>query len=157
VLALLAFGEYANVALGLNGLTLRVLGHVRYSVGVNVLTALAALAANASLVPSMGALGAGVATSGALVLHCVLKQGGLRIGTQVRAFDPRFASVYLAIAAGTAATLMVQWLAAGHPLVPLLTAGASSLALVVFSKRRLMVSETFPEVMRVPVLRALLA
>jgi hypothetical protein len=41
--------------------------------------------------------------------------------------------------------------------VPLLTAAAASLALVVFSKRRLMVSETFPEVMRVPVLRALFA
>jgi O-antigen/teichoic acid export membrane protein len=157
VLSLLALGEYVNVALGLNGLTLRLLSDVRYSVTVNIVAALVGIAANVALVPKFGALGAAYATAGTAILHCVLKQFGLARATGVRAFELRFAALYAGIVACAVAVVFGQLAMPGRPALPLVLAAAASLLLMVASKRVLMVTETFPEVMRVPLIRLLFA
>jgi O-antigen/teichoic acid export membrane protein len=157
LLSLLALGEYVNVALGLNGLTLRLLNNVRYSVTVNLVAAGIAIGANLLLVPRFGALGAAVATSGTLILHCVLKQAGLAWVTGVRPFEFRLSPLYAGIGLGAGTVVLGQWVIPDEPTVLLLLSAAASLLLLIASKRTLMVTETFPEVMRVPLLRALFA
>jgi O-antigen/teichoic acid export membrane protein len=156
VLSLLALGEYVNVALGLNGLTLRLLDRVRYSVAVNAVSAATAVLANLALVPSYGAFGAAVATAGTMIVHGLLKQVGLGV-TGVRLFERRFAPVYLAIAGFAIALAASRWIVPAQSFVLLPVAIALSVLLVVASRRTLMVAETFPELRRVPLLRALLA
>ena len=157
VLSLLALGEYVNVALGLNGLTLRLLSDVRYSVTVNIVSALVGIGANVVLVPRFGALGAAYATAGTAILHCVLKQIGLARATGVRPFEFRLAALYAGIALGATAVIVGQWMMPNSPSLLLALAAAASLLLLVASKRMLMVTETFPEVMRVPLIRMLFA
>ena len=157
VLALLALAEYANVALGLNGLTLRLLSDVRYSVTVNIVAAIIAIVANLILVPRYGALGAAWATTGSALLHCALKQIGLARATGVRPFEWRLSPLYTGIAASAVVVLLGQWAMPTQPVLPLVLAAATSLLLLVSSKRMLMVTETFPEVRRVPLIRMLFA
>ncbi len=157
LLSLVSLGEYVNVALGLNGLTLRVLSDVKYSVTVNVIAALVAIAANLVLVPRLGALGSACATCGTMLLHCVLKQIGLARATGVRPFEFNLSPLYAGIVLGTIAVVLGQWTMPGQPFLLFGLAAAASLLLVVASKRMLMVTETFPEVRRVPLIRMLFA
>lgn len=157
VLSLLALAEYANVAFGLNGLTLRLLSDVRYSVTVNIVTAVVAIAANLVLVPRYGALGAAWATAGTAFLHCALNQIGLARATGVRPFEWRLSALYAGIAVCAAIVVFGQWMLPERPAVLLVLAAVASLLLLVSSKRRLMVTETFPEVRRVPLIRLLFA
>jgi len=157
VLSLLALAEYVNIALGLNGLTLRLLSDVRYSVTLNIVAAVVAIAANAVLVPRYGAVGAACATTGTALLHCLARQIGLARATGVRPFELRLSPLYVGIAAGAATVVLAQWMMPGHPIVLLALAGVVSLLLLVASKRTLMVTETFPEVRRVPLIRMLFA
>jgi O-antigen/teichoic acid export membrane protein len=157
VLSLLALAEYINVALGLNGLTLRLLSDVRYSVTLNIVAAFVAIVANVVLVPRYGALGAAYATTGTAVLYCALKQFGLARATGVRPFELRLAALYAGIVAAAGVVVLGQWLMPDRPIMLLALAGAASLLLLVASKRMLMVTETFPEVMRVPLIRMLFA
>ena len=157
LLSLVALGEYVNVALGLNGLTLRVLSDVKYSVTVNVVSALIAIVANVILVPRLGALGAACATSGTMLLHCVLKQIGLARATGVRPFEFSLSPLYAGIALGTAVVVVGQWVIPQWPVLLLALAASASLLLLVACKRMLMVTETFPEVRRVPLIRMLFA
>jgi O-antigen/teichoic acid export membrane protein len=157
VLSLLALAEYVNVALGLNGLTLRLLSDVRYSVTVNIVAAVIAIAANLILVPRYGAIGAACATTGTALLHCLLRQIGLARATGVRPFEWRLSPLYAGIALGAVTVVVAQWMMPEHPSMLLALAAAASLLLFVASKRMLMVTETFPEVMRVPLIRMLFA
>jgi O-antigen/teichoic acid export membrane protein len=157
LLSLVALGEYVNVALGLNGLTLRVLSDVKYSVAVNVVSALIAIVANVILVPRLGALGAACATSGTMLLHCVLKQIGLARATGVRPFEFNLSALYAGIASGAVIVVLGQLSMPGQPILLFGLAAAASLLLLVASKRMLMVTETFPEVRRVPLIRLLFA
>ena len=157
LLSLIALGEYVNVALGLNGLTLRVLSDVKYSVTVNVVSAIVAILANIVLVPRFGALGAAYATCGTMLFHCVLKQVGLARATGVSPFDFRLSALYGGIVLGAVVVVVGQLSMPGQPILLLLVAAAASLLLLVASKRMLMVTETFPEIRRVPLIRMLFA
>jgi O-antigen/teichoic acid export membrane protein len=151
-LALLALGTYANAALGFNGLTIQMLGRIRYVVVINCCTAAFALAANLVLVGRFGALGAAVAVLATLMLHNLLKQAGLR-GTGVGTFDRRYLRTYLTILGGTAAVGLTQQLL--HPPLPVGVAVAAVVSLVVVGLNRsaLRAAETFPELMRFRVVR----
>lgn len=157
VLSLLALAEYSNVAFGLNGLTLRLLSDVRYSVTVNIVAAVIAIVANIVLVPRYGALGAAWATAGTALLHSALKQIGLARATGVRPFEWRLTALYTGIASCAIAVVVGEWMMPQTPAMPLALAAAVSLLLIVSSKRMLMVTETFPEVRRVPLIRMLFA
>jgi len=157
ILSLLALGYYFNVALGFNGLTLKVYGKVGYIVKLNVAVVIVNLVLSVLLIPRYGALGAAIGTAATLIVHNILKQAGLALGTGIRLFDRRYVPVYASIAVATAGMLVMQvgW---GPPMVVSFAAAALiSLALLRFNRRLLDVEETLPEIMRIPLAGRLLA
>jgi len=152
-LALLSLGQYVNVALGFNGLTLRVYGVVRLIVGINLVAAALNLVLILVLIPPFGPLGAAVGTFLALVAHNVLKQAALRAATGVGLFDRHYLRVYLVVAVVAAALLAVQ--AAVRPpfAVGLGLVALAGLVVVAANRDVLRVGETFPELLRLPLAR----
>lgn len=152
-LAILSVAAYLNVALGFNGLTLRVYGLVRYTVVINLIAAAVSLALNLLLIPVWGPMGAAVSTATALIGFNLLKQAGLRRGTGISVFDRRYAWVYAIIGVATLAIAAVQ-LVLKPGLVPSLLVAAVASAVVLLSTRRALdVGGTFPEVLRLPFAR----
>ncbi|MCE7939622.1 hypothetical protein DCC79_16265 [bacterium] len=155
-LALLSLGYYFNAALGQNGLTLKVFGKVRYVVAVNVATALFNVAAGLLLIPRYGAIGAAVGTCATLVVFNVLKQAGLRLGTGIRLFDPRFGRAYAPIAGGAAGLLFLQIVTDAPVPVAVAFGAAASLVVLRSSRTVLDIEKMFPEILRIPLVRPLL-
>lgn len=155
-LALLSIASYVNVALGFNGLTLRVYGFVRYSVAINIVAAVVSVTLNLLLIPRFGALGAAVATMTALIVFNVLKQAGLRRGTGISLFDRRYAGVYATIAVAAIALLVARYVLDPGFLLSLVLTAVASLGVLVLTRRSLAVADTFPEILRLPFARRIL-
>ena len=155
-LAMLSFAQYINVALGFNGLTLRVYGFVRYTVVINVIAAIVSVTLNLALIPAYGALGAAVATTIALIGFNLLKQAGLRLGTGISVFDRRYMWVYVTIAVAALALAVVQAVLRPGLIVSVILAATTSLAVVWSTRSALDVTNTFPEVLRLPFARRIL-
>jgi O-antigen/teichoic acid export membrane protein len=154
-LALLSFGYYFNTALGFNGLTLRIYGIVRYIVVINVLAAVANVALNLFLIPRYGALGAAIGTTLTLVIHNLLKQAGLRMGTGISIFEWMYLRVYLIIGATALGLIFVSRVIAPPAIVQLGLAGVASLLVLGLNRHSLEMAETFPELRRLPFSRFL--
>lgn len=155
IMAVLAFGYFFHSSLGFNGLTLRVFGKLRYTVGVDVAAAVTNVLVNLLLIPRWGAAGAAVGTSGTMVLHNVLKQYGLWRYTEIGLFSRSYLPTYIALFGVAGALLLAQTvlppslsLAAGVTL-------AAALAVVWACRRALQVDAMFPELARWPLTRAL--
>jgi O-antigen/teichoic acid export membrane protein len=157
ILSLLALAEYFNVALGFNGLTLRVLDRAKYLITISVVAVLVTVGLELVLIPRYGALGAAWGAAGGLIVHNVLKQAGLRLATGISLFDARYRSIYAALAAATTALVIVNWALPDQPWLVLSLAAVASIALFVRCRHALRVSDVFPEVRRVPIIGALLA
>ncbi|HSD79916.1 MAG TPA: oligosaccharide flippase family protein [Solirubrobacteraceae bacterium] len=157
IMAMLSAGYYFNAALGFNGLMLRVYGLVRYVVIISLGAALANVALNLLLIPRYGPVGAGVGTCLTLVVHNVLKQTGLRKGTGISIFDRHHLRVYAVVAAGAAALLAVQLVVDLELAVAIVLTGLVSVGVVAATRNALRVGDTFPELLRVPLLRRVLA
>jgi len=154
-LQLLSLGFFFNVVTGFNGLTLKVLGRLRYIVTVNVIAIVVSLGLDVMLIPRWGALGATVATAAGLVIYNLLKQAGLRQASGLRVFDRQYASFYVLLAAAAALLAVVQALTTSIWIgVP--AAAIVSLGVLRISRERLHMEDTFPELRRVPGLRTLL-
>jgi O-antigen/teichoic acid export membrane protein len=157
ILAVLSIGYYFNAALGFNGVTLKVYGRLKYIVTINLGAIAAGFTASWLLIPSYGAIGAAAATGSTLIVHNLLKQVGLHRATSVDPLDRRYLSVYGWIVLAVLATLLPQWIVPVHPALSVVLALAVSLAVLRGTRHALALSETFPEVARLPVLRSLLA
>lgn len=155
-LALLSLGYYFNAALGQNGLTLKVFGQVRYVVAVNIATALFNVVVGLLLIPRFGAIGAAVGTCATLVVFNVLKQAGLRLGTGIRLFDPRFARAYVPIAGGAAGLLAIELLTDAPAAVAMAFGAVASVVVLRASRSVLDIERMFPEILRLPLMRPLL-
>jgi O-antigen/teichoic acid export membrane protein len=155
-LALLAVGYYFQAALGFNGLTVQVFGRLGYTVTVNVLAAGYNAGVNLLLIPRHGALGAAIGTSSALVVHNLLKQLGLRLGTGITVFDWRYARVYIVIVGAALGFLALQVLLSPPFLVGVALAGLAAAVVVGANRQMLRVGSVFPELLRVPLLRRLI-
>lgn len=155
ILALLSFSYYFNAALGQNGLTLKVFGIVRYLVVINILAVLVNLGVNLLLIPAYGALGAAVGTAGTLVLHNLMKQAGLR-ATGINLFEWRYFRVYLIITLCAVGVFAIQWATAAPPYVSVGLAVVASLLVVRLNRELLNVEQTFPELLRIPLVKYVL-
>jgi O-antigen/teichoic acid export membrane protein len=156
ILAILAVGQYANAATGMNGLTLKVYGKLGYVFVLNLLTLVVTVAVNWILIPPFGALGAAIGTTTTLLVHNLLKQAGVGIYTGVRFFDPHYLRVYALIAASAALLFGLQhWLPLPLP-VELAFAALASLVVLRGNRRLLDVENTLPELARIPLLARLL-
>ncbi len=153
---LFALGYYFNVALGFNGLTLKVLGKVRYVVILNIGATVLNLILAFVLIPRFGALGAAIATSSAMIIHNVFKQTGLRLATNIRIFDWHYFSFYVLIIAAAVMLFFIQYFTIHNVYVLVPIAAVFSLLLLLFSKDKLKVDETFPELLKIPGVRSIL-
>jgi O-antigen/teichoic acid export membrane protein len=153
IVALLSLGYYFNVALGFNGLTIRVLGKTRYIVIINVLAAVTNLVVNLLLIPPYGALGAAIGTSGTMIVHNIFKQTGLRLASGLSIFDRDYLPFYLLIAGSALGLFLIQLFSASSIYVAVPLAGIVSLFVFAMSKKYLHVAETFPELLKLPLLQ----
>jgi O-antigen/teichoic acid export membrane protein len=157
ILAMLSLGYYFNAALGFNALTLQVFGKVRYILVLNFVTFALNFVLSLLLVPRLGALGAGIATMVAVIVYNVMKQVALRLGTGIGTLEWRYVRVYLVIALAALGLLAVQVLTA-PPIYVSFGLAALVAAIVVWVNRDVLeVEEMFPEVVRIPGLRFLVA
>ena len=156
ILTLLSLGNYFQAALGFNGLTLKVYGKLRYIVTLNILAAVVNVVINLALIPLYGALGAAIGTTATLILHNILKQTGLRLGTGINLFDWRYFRVYLIITLSALGVLAAQWLFNPPVYVSVILAGLASLLVFRLNRKQLDIEQTFPELLRLPLMRRLL-
>ncbi len=149
-LALFALGYYFNVALGFNGLTLKVYGRLRYIVLLNLAAAVVNVGINLLLIPRYGALGAAIGTTTTLVVHNLLKQAGLALGTGVNILDRRYVRVYLVILAAVLTLVATTTLFKLSLAMDLALTVAASLAVLLLNRDALRISDTFPVLLRLP-------
>jgi O-antigen/teichoic acid export membrane protein len=157
VLALLSFGYYFNVVLGFNGLTLKVLGKVRYVVLINIAATVSNLAFSFLLIPRYGALGAAIAAAGSMVLHNLLKQAGLRMASGVSLFAREYSWFYGTVVASALILFIVPVFAPNNVFVLVVASAVVSLTLLRCLRRELKIGDTFPEGLRIPILGRYLA
>ena len=156
ILALLSFGYYFNAATGQNGLTLKVYGKIRYVVAIDLFIAVLNVVVALLLIPRYGALGAAIGTTATMVLFNILKQAGLALGTGVNLFEWHYARVYVIIVLGATVLGLVQWLTNAPPLLSILFAGLVSTIVFLLNRRALNISQNFPELSRIPLLKRIL-
>lgn len=154
VLALLSLGYYFGAALGFNALTLATYGKLRVIVGINATAAVVNLVASVALIPRHGALGAAAANALTLVMQNVLNQVALRT-LGIPAFPRRYARVYVVVVLAALGVVAAQVVLSPPALVSPALAVIASAAVVLIARRALDVESTFPEILRVPMMRRL--
>jgi len=157
VLVALAVGEYFNAAMGLNTYALQVYGRARFLVWTTVLATAAGILAGLWLIPDMGALGAALATTLAIVTQNVLHHCGLHRHTRIELFRPAYLAVYASLLVALGVLLAVDRLLHPHLLVQALLVMAVSLALLRLHRKTMDIVNVFPELRKLPLLGALLA
>jgi O-antigen/teichoic acid export membrane protein len=158
LLAVLAVGHYFHAALGFNAAALRVHGKLGIVVVTEILAGLTAVTLSLLLIPRYGALGAAIGTTATLILYNVFTHLGLWFGnTGIQLVEGRFVRVY-----AIATLLMVVVLFADRlvnpPVYASFAAAAAVSLLLIRSARHLIRPEaTFPELLRIPLVRQLLS
>jgi O-antigen/teichoic acid export membrane protein len=158
LLSILAAGYYADAALGFNGAILRVHGKARIIVLANLLTAAAAVVLSFVLIDRFGAVGAAMATTATLLLQNAFNFVGLALGrTDVRLLAWQHMRVYLLIAV-VFVSLLAAELSLDPPVyVTALVASLAALAIIRISRHSVDPRAAFPELLRIPAVRWLLA
>ena len=148
ILQVLAVAYYFHVALGMNGLTLRVLGRVKAVVATTAAAQIVGTAVAFMLIPGRAAMGAAIATAVAMSADTMLKQGLLMRANAAVGRQAQSQGFYVAIAVAVGLVFAGHW--AFHPGVVAgvgIAIGASLLLLMTLW-RRLRVFECFPELRR---------
>jgi O-antigen/teichoic acid export membrane protein len=157
VLVALAVGEYFNAAMGLNTYTLQVYGRVRFLVWTTVVATAAGILSGLWLIPGMGALGAALATTLAIVVQNVLHHYGLHRLTRIQLVRPAYLGVYASLTGSLVVLLLVDRFLRPHWTVEGILVAAASLALLRLHRRTMDIGNVFPELKKLPLLGRLLA
>jgi O-antigen/teichoic acid export membrane protein len=154
LLAWMALGFFLHSALGANPHTLRVLGFVRTAVAVDLVAVAAAFAIAFALIPAGGAVGAAATLALVLATRGVLYLAALRWRVGLR---PRrgHAGIYAVVGVAMFGLVGARPLCTGSPLLSGLAAAAAILVVFATARRRVALTETFPELARVPLLARL--
>jgi O-antigen/teichoic acid export membrane protein len=156
ILALLSIGYYFSVMLGFNAYMLQVCERIRYLVWVNLSVIALNIVISLLLVDRYGAVGVAVANLAALVVQNILNQWALRRAIQTSFIDRSCVRCYAVIVVCSAALWIFQALADPGLIIGLISAAVASVAVLVASRSAIELSETFPELARIPVLRWLI-
>ena len=157
ILAALSLGNYVNAAFGFNTYTLRVYGKIRTIVILDALSLITGTIASFLLIARYGALGAAISTSLTMIVQNLLYQITLQFGTDVKIFDPLYLRTYLSIAFAGGTVFLIQGLLAPPIYISFGIAILSSLLVLLANRKILHVEEIFPELLRVPLVKYLLA
>jgi O-antigen/teichoic acid export membrane protein len=153
VLEILALGYFFSVALGFNSYTLQVCERIKYLVWVNLTAIALNIAVSLLLVQRHGAVGVALANLVALVVQNVLNQWALRRELGTAFIDRSCLGVYAMMVVATVGLWFFRELLHPNLIVGLVAAGVVSLAVLFASRSAVELSETFPEIRRVPVLK----
>lgn len=152
-LQLLSFGYYFNVVTGFNGLTLKVLGKLRYVVIINVVAVALNVGLNLLFIPRLGALGASIATAVSMVIHNILKQAGLKLASGIKIFDWHYFSYYVIITVAALVIFLCQMFVTENVFALTAIVGVISLLVLKLCQNKLNLEETFPEVLKLPLMK----
>jgi O-antigen/teichoic acid export membrane protein len=152
VLAVLAVGEFANAAMGLNTYTLNVFGRVRFVLWTTALATVAGAMLAWALIPSYGAVGAAWGLTLALLAQNALHHWGLVRFTSVVLLRGRYLAVYASQALALGLLFLLDATMGPPPLTQALLVVAVTLAILRLHRRAMDVGNVFPEVRRIPVL-----
>jgi O-antigen/teichoic acid export membrane protein len=153
LLAILAAGTYFSAAFGLNMYVLQTYARVRAILAINIAAAMLGLGLNLWLIPLLGAAGAALAITGTVAAHRILVHAALLLDTGVKLFEPRYAGVYLSIGAAIAFMAILQAIWGDSIAVMPAAVAIVSIVLVRTNRRALEISDAFPQLARVPLLR----
>lgn len=157
VLALLALASYCNVMLGFNLQTLKVIEKLRYIVVASIAAVLTNVIVSALLIPKYGATGAGIGAAVSLIGFNLALQAGLLPTRKFHAFDRHCCSIYIMVGVSVAALILIIRYTSLNFFAAIALAAAVSLFILVASKKKLNLAETFPELLSVPILKFILA
>lgn len=152
-LQLISFGYYFNVVTGFNGLTLKVLGKLRYVVIINIVAVVVCIILSLIFIPLWGALGASIATTSSMVIHNILKQAGLKLASGLRVFDWHYLSFYIIITVAALIVFLAQMFLTDNVYVLGALVGIVSLTVLKLTASKLKVEETFPEIYKLPLMK----
>ena len=153
ILAILALGNYFHASLGFNQHTLKVYGKAPCILAVDLMSIVVIVGVNLLLIPPYGAVGGAIGTAIVLVVHNLLNQAGLALGTSVQPFCRKYARIYGAIGVATLLLGAVQWLWQPQLFVGALLAASASLGVLAAGRDVLEIEATFPELRRFPIIR----
>lgn len=154
-LQLLALAYYFSAALGLNGTTLKVLGKVVYVLIINGAALVTNVVLNLLLIPRYGALGAAIATAISMVSHNVFKQWGLRMASGINIFNWHYLQFYIVIVANVFGLFLFQLWITNSVYVMLPLGVVVWILVLMLCGKHLKAGETFPELLKFPVIRLL--
>jgi O-antigen/teichoic acid export membrane protein len=157
VLAILAVGEFINAAVGFNAATLRVHGTIRIIVTNDVIAALLAILLSLFLIPRYGTVGAALSVTATLVIQNALNTLGLWLTrTGIHVLEWRVARVYVTLLLATLGLLVFEWLVAAPASVRAALAAVVSLVVIRLTAKSLRAEATFPELLRIGLVRRVL-
>jgi O-antigen/teichoic acid export membrane protein len=156
ILSIIALSQFVEAAAGFNAGTLRVSGKIRWLIAANVIGVVVLLAVSVVLIPSMGALGAGIGTAAGQLTYTLLNQAFVRIAVGVDSVDLEHSGFYLMMIVVFGAFLAVRVMAPANLwiITPVVLIGV--LAVFLMARRSLSVGDTFPELARIPLLGRIL-
>jgi O-antigen/teichoic acid export membrane protein len=158
LLSILAVGHYVHAALGFNAASLRVHGKLHLIVATDMVSAVFAIALSLLLIPRYGAVGAAISTAATLVLYNAFAQLSLRLGdTGIDVLERPFAGVFGMAALLVGTLLIVQHLWSPSVYVGVALVGVASLIVVRLTRRTINPEKSFPELLRIPFVRQLVA
>jgi O-antigen/teichoic acid export membrane protein len=158
ILAILSIGYFFNVVFAFSGVTLKVLGKIRLMVVLNIVTPIIIVVFNLLLIPRYGALGAAIATAAGVIVQHFLRQLGLwRWGGGISFFEKRFTSFFLVLGSSALGLYLIQLFTPNNIYIALTLAFAVSVFVLMLVKNHLKIAETFPEIVRLPLVGRLLA
>jgi O-antigen/teichoic acid export membrane protein len=153
ILAVLSFGSYFNVALGFNLQTLKVIDSLHYVTAMSVVCVLLNIVLNLALIPRFGAVGAAIGTASSLIIYNLLMQMGLLSASKMKVFERNYLSIYVTIALSAAGLFSLQFFRFVSIYVALPIAAGVSLYVFASAKKKLKLTEVFPELLSLPFAR----
>lgn len=155
ILSLLVAGTYFDTALGFNKLTLQIMGKTRFVMAANLGAATLNLVLSLALIPRFGPVGAAVAAATTLMLYNVVMQMGLRQVPGLRPLDPRYGTFYSVLGLTFLGLVLFRTAGSDNLLIGIGVVVVASLLVLRLSREHLDVDETFPELQRLRLVRAL--
>jgi O-antigen/teichoic acid export membrane protein len=158
ILAILSLGYFINVVFAFNNVTLKALGKIRLVVILNIGTPMIIVVFNLLLIPHYGAIGAAVATTTGLIMQALLRQLALwRGGCGVSFFEKRYASFFVVLGSSAFGLYLIQLFMPNNIYIAFTLAFAVSAFVLWLVKKHLKIADTFPEILRIPIVGRLLA
>jgi len=149
-------GMFLSASVGLNSLVLKASGKTGRIVFTDGVTMVVMVAANLILIPRYGALGGAYGFCVTALFQTLMYQIGVNRSAGIELIPWKYVNVYAVAALSVAALVVVQKLWAPHIVVCFILAGIAWGLVLVAGRRQLDVESTFPELLRLPLVRRLL-